>query len=208
MPVVPFASSRDVREPARPSAFAGDDAAPANPLFTQNHIRRAGQPLFRFDPGWLFLIAGMVIIGLTVLIPAQHDLDIALWQRERAATIERHRQERIDHYAAYLKALDRGDDTVVMSLAAVQLNKSPVNVVPLPGHVTADPTGVSASIFPHLEPAPPVLPGKPVVTARSSILARWTINDRTRLWMLAGGVLCVLIGLLPAHKPSTAPASA
>ncbi len=205
MPVAPFASTADARD----HALSSPAPPPRDPLFTPTHIRRAGEPLFRFDPGWLFLIAGMVTLALTVLIPAQHDLDIALWQRERAASIERHRQERIDHYAAYLKALDRNDDTVVMSLAAVQLNKSPVSVVPLPGHVTQDPTGVSASIFPHLEPAAPTLPGKPIVTARSSILARWTINDHTRLWMLAGGVLCVLIGLLPgARSPALRPASA
>jgi hypothetical protein len=220
MPAPPFASIRDAARTARSENPAGRPAgdpataapeasatgsAPeiAEPLFTPTHLRRAGDPLFRFDPGWLFLIAGMVAIALTVLIPAQHDLDIALWQRERAATIERHRQERIDHYAAYLKALDKGDDAVVMSLAASQLNMSPVGVVPLPGTVTQDPTGVSASIFPHLEPAPPTLPGKPIITARSSMLSRWTTSDHARLWMLAGGVLCVLIGLLPGARPAT-----
>lgn len=208
MPVAPFASIRDASQPARSDAASAPaltnpstaDAAPVAPLFTPTHIHRASQPLFRLDPGWLFLIAGLVTLSLTVLIPAQHDLDIALWQRERAAAIERHRQERIDHYAAYLKALDQSDDAVTLSLAATQLNMSPVNLVPLPGQVTQDPTGVSASIFPHLEPAPPALPPKPVVSARSSTLARWTINDRSRLWMLAAGVLCVLIGLLPGAR--------
>lgn len=211
MPVAPFASIRDASQPAHPESGTGlpaGDAAPTALLFNPAHIQRASRPLFRFDPGWLFLIAGLVTLSLTVLIPAQHDLDIALWQRERAAAIERHRQERIDHYAAYLKALERNDDSVTLSLAATQLNMSPVNFVPLPGQVTQDPTGVSASIFPHLEPAPPALPGKPTVSSRSSTLARWTINDRSRLWMLAAGVLCVLIGLLPSARSAVRAAAA
>lgn len=180
--------------------------APARPLFTPDHLRRAGQPLFRLDPGWLFLIAGLAILAVTVLIPAQHDLDIALWQRERAAVIEKHRLERIDHYAQYLKGLESGDQSVALSLAATQLNMSPVDLVPL--NPRQEPASLSASIFPHLEPAPAVLPGKPTVTERSSLLARWAINDHTRLWMLAAGVLCILLGLLPAGTRAAAPSPA
>jgi hypothetical protein len=189
--------------PATPPSIAAPGQAPAptpRPLFTPHHLRRAGQPLFRFDPGWLFLLAGLLTISITVLIPAQHDLDIALWQRERAAVIEKHRLDRIERYAQYLKGLESGDESVALSLAAVQLNKSPVDRVPL--NPRQNPANVSASIFPHLEPPPAVLPGKPAVTDRSSLLARWAINDHTRLWMLAAGVLCILLGLLPAARSS------
>jgi hypothetical protein len=158
-------------------------------------VRRAA-PLFRVDAGWLFLGVGLAILGVTVLIPAQHDLDLALWQRDRAAVIERHRLERLDHYGQYLRAVEVGDESVVMSLAAVELNTSPIDRVPL--NPRSDPSTLSASVFPHLEPAPAELPGKPAVTVRSSILARWTIDEHTRLWLLAGGVLSILVGLLPA----------
>jgi len=168
-------------------------------------VRARAVPLFRIDPGWLFLLSGIVIIAATVLIPAQHDLDVARWQRDRAAVIEKHRLERLEHYGKYLKALDCGDESVVMSLAAVELNASPVDRVPL--NPRQDPASMTASVFPQLEPEPAVLPPKPVVTGRSSILARWTIDDHTRLWLLAGGVLCILIGLLPASR-NAAPATA
>jgi hypothetical protein len=181
------------------SAIPGPSRAPA-PLFDRSHVPRV--PLFRFDPGWLFLGAGIVTLAATVLIPAQHDLDIANWQRDRANIIEKHRLERIDHYAQYLRAIDQRDESVLLSLASVQLNASPTDRVPL--NPPSDPASLSASVFPHLEPAPAVLPDKPVVTERSSLLARLlTINDHTRLWLLASGVLSILIGLLP---PSVRPA--
>jgi hypothetical protein len=155
-------------------------------------------PLFRLDAGWLFLIAGLGTLGATVLIPARHDLDVALWQRDRALAIERHRQDRLDRYGQYLKALEQRDECVVLSLASMQLNKSPLDRVPLSPR--NDPASLSASVFPALEPPPPTYPPKPVVTERSSILARWTINDATRLWLLAAGVLCCLVGVLPPSR--------
>ncbi len=159
------------------------------------------RPLIRLDAGWLFLMAGLCTLAATVLIPAQHDLDLARWQRDRAAAIERHRLDRIERYGTYLQAVQNDDECVVLTLAAVQLNRSPVDRVPL--SVRAEPGNTSASVFADLEPPPAVMPPKPVVGERSSMLARWTINDRTRLWLLAGGVLCVLIGLLPATTPAS-----
>ena len=164
------------------------------PLFAGVSVRRV-RPLFRVDAGWLFLIAGLAVLGATVLIPAQHDLDVARWQRDRAAAIEKHRQTRLEHYGQYLRAVQGGDESVVLSLAAVELNKSPVDRVPLKPR--QDPSSVSASVFPQLEPVALELAPMPVVSARSSILARWTIDEHTRLWLLAAGVLSVLIGLLP-----------
>ena len=167
---------------------------------TPGAVRARAVPLFRLDPGWLFLLVGITTIAATVLIPAQHDLDIARWQRDRAGVIEKHRLERLEHYGKYLRSLDCADETVVLSLAAVELNQSPLDRVPL--NPRPDPASVTASVFPQLEPEPAVMPPKPVVTSRSSLLARWTIDDRTRLWLLAGGVLCTLIGLVP---PSSRP---
>lgn len=163
----------------------------------------ARRPLFVPDAGWLFLIAGVGILAATLIIPAQHDLDLARWQRDRAVAIEKHRMDRLERYGTYLAAVERADECVVMSLAASQLNKSPVDRIPLDAR--PDPGLTSASVYPALEPPPIELPPKPGVSERSSLLARWTIADHTRLWLLAGGMLCVLIGVLP---PSTRPAPA
>ena len=157
-------------------------------------------PLFRFDPGWLFLISGLVIVAAVVLIPAQHDLDEARWQRDRALAIEQHRTERLSRYGAYLAALRQDDPCVLLSLAATQLNLSPRDRVPLDERTEIART--SASVFPNLEPGPLVLPPKPRASdvrnrQNLSILERLSINNTSRLWLIAGGMMCVLLGLLP-----------
>ena len=158
----------------------------------------ARRPLIRLDAGWFFLAAGVMLIGATVLIPAHRDLILAQWQRDKAAAVERHHHERLENYASYLNALEKSDESVILSLAGTQLNKSPADRVPL--LPAADPTRVSANIFPTLEPAPLRLLDKPDLESRASTLERWTTDDRLRLWMLAGGVLCLLMGILPASR--------
>jgi hypothetical protein len=151
-------------------------------------------PLFRLDPGWLFLCPGLVLLGATVLIPAQDDLAAARWKRDRAVAIEMNRLERLDHYGAYLGALDRGEDSVVLSLAAAQLNMAPEGHQPV--SALSDPSRRDASVFPSLEPDPPVLPPPPDQSHRSK-LATLATGERSRLWLIAGGALCIMVGLLP-----------
>lgn len=129
------------------------------------------------------------------MIPAQRDLALARWQRDRATAIERHREERLSHYGAYLAAIEKGDESVVLSLAGTQLNKSPSDRVPL--LPAPDPSRASASIFPALEPEPLRLVESPDFASRASLLERWTTDDQVRLWLLAGGVLALLMGVLP-----------
>lgn len=157
------------------------------------------QPLIRLDPGWLFLIAGMLVVACTVLIPAQRSLDNARWERDRAAAIERHRVERLERYAAYLDALSRGDESVLLSLAATQLNKLPEDRIPLdmPPEVSL----TSASVFPTLEPDPLELPPRPERARKPSLLESLTIGNTSRLWLMAAGLLCIVWGLLPASAP-------
>jgi hypothetical protein len=158
---------------------------------------RTSTPLFHLDPGWLFLFPGLALLGATVLIPAQDDLSEARWKRDRAAAIERNRLDRLDHYGAYLEALDRGEDSVVLSLAAAQLNMAPEGHQPV--SALSDPSRSDASVFPSLEPDPPVLPAPPDRTHRSK-LAMLATGSRSRLWLIAGGALCVMIGLLPGAR--------
>lgn len=56
---------------------------------------------------------------------------------------------------------------------------------------------MQASVFPALEPPPVVLP---VQTKVDSTLRKLATTDATRVWLLAGGALCMLLGLLPASK--------
>lgn len=151
--------------------------------------------LLLIDPGWLFLIAGMAALGATILIPAADDLDEARWLRNRALAVEAHRQQRLSSYAEYLAALESRDPSLVLSLAASQLNEIPEGKAALPGF--EQPMTSSASVFPALEPPALKLPARG--TARST-LAKLAMGEKSRLWMIAGGAMCVLIGLLPGKR--------
>ena len=157
-------------------------------------------PIALFDPGWLFLLAGIGIIAATVLIPAADELGQVRLQRDRALAVERHRADRIARYSDYLQALDREEPSLIMALAQSQLNQIPQGrslileqPQPMVGPVA------SASVFGDLEPTPPILPEAVKV---NSTLERLTTSDSTRPLLLAGGALCLLIGLMPRSSPT------
>jgi hypothetical protein len=147
------------------------------------------------DPGWLFLVAGIGIIAATVLIPAQEDLDEARWKREVALGHEFHRRERINRYEEYVSALDRREPSLVYALAASQLNEIPEDRGVIGG--LGDARSANVSVFPALEP-PPMESTERRKTV--SYLQKLTTQDSTRLWMLAGGMACVMIGMLPSAR--------
>jgi len=147
----------------------------------------------RLDPGWLFLVAGLTIIGATVLIPAQDDLAEARLQRDRALAFEVRSAQRLEKYSDYLDALSQRNETLVTSLVATQLNLSPAGkrVLPLDGETAV----FDASIFRHLEPPPTPMPE---LKLADTALRRLATDRRSRLWLIAGGAMCLLIGLMPA----------
>ncbi|MFG0291646.1 MAG: hypothetical protein ACF8MJ_00665 [Phycisphaerales bacterium JB050] len=156
---------------------------------------RRSRALFRIDAGWLFLLSGLAVMCAAVLIPAHDDLALTQYERDRARAIETWHASRVENYAKYLDALREGDETLVMSLAAMQLNLIPANSTPLVTSVR--PQGRSASVFPDLEPTF-VQPKPPEFY--DSTLRRWATDGRSRLWMIAGGAMLVLFGLLPPSR--------
>lgn len=145
------------------------------------------------DPGWLFLLAGIVLIGSTILIPAADDLAKAQWERERAEVWEARRQERIENYKTYLGALERAEPQLVQSLASSELNLLPEGKEPLPD--MPDSGADSATIFGALEPKDIVWAERPLP---ESLLYAWTTDDKKRLWLIVAGAVCCLVGLLPS----------
>jgi hypothetical protein len=151
----------------------------------------------KIDPGWLFLVAGLALLGATVLIPATEDLARARVQRDRALAVEQHRLDRLDRYERFLADLEAAEPSLVFALAERQLNQIPEGRDTIPG-TGGDRAADNLSIFPALEPPPVRLPE---YTPSTSLLARWTSNPRTRLLLVAAGGICVLIGLLPPARP-------
>jgi hypothetical protein len=151
-------------------------------------------PLFRIDPGWLFLAAGLALLAATVLIPANDDLQQAELVLAKAKAQRAHSAERLANYSEFLDALNRGDEELVLQLAATHLNLAPAGRQPVLGVGAQNAPDGPIDTFAALEPAPP---GEFVRVPPDSMLHRWSTGDRSRLWLLAGGSLLTLIGLMP-----------
>ncbi|MBL8758229.1 MAG: hypothetical protein JNK35_07370, partial [Phycisphaerae bacterium] len=139
------------------------------------------------------MLAGIAVLVATVLIPARRDLEETQFYLERGLLVEQHRLNRLERYVGFLDALGRGDESTVLALAATQLNAAPAGSALLVA--SGEVRGTSASVFEGLEPPPLDLPQP---AARPSTLESWCLDATARLWLTAGGALCVLIGLLPA----------
>lgn len=176
-------------------ADLGVVAMRADPNESEPMAPRPSGALFRIDAGWLFLLGGLTIMCSAVLIPAHDDLALTRYERDRARAIESWHAQRVENYAAYLDALRDGDETLVLSLAAMQLNMIPAGTTPLVTSVR--PQATSASVFPELEPS---FRHPPLPEFYDSRLRRAASEGRTRLWMIAGGAMLVLFGLLPPSR--------
>ncbi len=152
----------------------------------------------RLDPGWLFLLPGIAALAAAALLPIQDGLAEVRHQAQRVEAVAQHTQERLDRHRKYLEALEAGNPTLARSLAMSQLNLAPPDRRPLsPGEGLP-----SASIFEELEPPPPEVPPREV---RQSRLHRLTTDPKLRPWFIAGGMLAIVVGLLPPSE-RTAPA--
>lgn len=164
--------------------------------------------LERVDPGWLFVGAGSAVVVSSVVIPAQEDLAEARLHRDRAIVAADYAATRVARYSDFLESLDAHDETVMTNLAATQLNLVPASKTPL--FMLRSDRPDDANVFREIEPPPPDLPPPPdsgaaegdaeIGTARRSLLAVLVTGDATRPWAVIGGMMCILIGLLPAAR--------
>jgi hypothetical protein len=171
------------------------------PHDTPGHLARPHHAaLFRVDPGWLFLVAGCVMISATVLVPAQDDLLEAHAFRDKALALESYRASVLSKHTSYLQAIDAGDTTVLLDLAATQLNLVPTTqTVLLAPTIGSDaPASVLAALdVPYTRPAPPVAP--------DTILRRLTLHPRARMLIFAASAVAILYGLLPPSTQDSVP---
>ncbi len=145
-------------------------------------------PLFRFDAGWPFVIAGLALLVSALLIPAQRELHElkGLVQYHRAR--EQQAFERLAAYDRFLHDLGDGDERVLRRLAASQLNlklagESSLMLAPSMNDTVVE--WIDASVPLAAQAAPP---------APDTLLSRLATGPR-RLWILAVGTFMMFIGL-------------
>jgi len=153
-------------------------------------------PLFRFDHGWLLVIAGIALGAAAVLIPAADDLAEAEYRRDQARATEQFRSQRLVNYTEYLDAVERRDSTVIQALAATQLHLMPASKDVLLAELSHD---QDASVLAPLEPA---YLSPPEPAPNRSMLHSLVTDRTTRLWIIASSAMMVLLGLLPPAPKS------
>jgi hypothetical protein len=143
----------------------------------------------RLDCGWLYVLAGLALCAAGVLVPARRDLEDLRRQRDRLADEREIGQERAEAYETFLQLLADDDPALVRRLAAAQLNLVPADETPV--LVAASRTATVTDWIDRNVRAQRVEPQPPPDT----LLARLVGGPR-RMWVIAGGVLVVFVGLL------------
>jgi hypothetical protein len=145
----------------------------------------------------MMLISGLALIAAALILPAQADLRRAKIDRDVAAALYAWRQAHLDNHRAFADRLESPDDPLLFSLVTTQLNMIPASSEPVLSGMDPQAIADSASPFPALLPVyqPPV-----VQHPFESILMKWTAHPRGRLLLLAGGMLLVFLGVLPASR--------
>jgi hypothetical protein len=144
-----------------------------------------------FDPGWLFMLAGLALVAAAVLVPASYDLWVLRAQQQQLAAQEAENYKRLDAYSQFASSLQAADPQLVRRMAASQLNRMPKGETPLLLSTTANQTPldwVDASVQPVVANVAPF---------PDSLLSRLTLG-RKALWVAGAGVMCVFLGILLA----------
>jgi len=158
------------------------------------------RPLFRPDPGWLWLIAGLVVVFVATVVPAQLSLE-----RDRAAlrqlqAAETRTFELLAAHDRFLADLREGHPPLLRRLAASNLNRMPAD---------HEAVLLAESIDDHpirwLEASVPAPVSDSVVQAPS--LLETLVSGRSRLWVVGFGLLCLFVGLLLAPMRGRAEAT-
>jgi hypothetical protein len=146
-------------------------------------------PRLRVGTGWLYVVAGLGLCAAGILVPARRDLDDLRRQRDRLAEQKAIAEQRVEAYGQFLRLLESDDPTLIRRLAAAQLNLVPDGDTPvlMAASRTATVTDWIDGNVRTEAPAPAPTP--------DTMLSRLVDGPR-RLWVLAGGVVILFVGLL------------
>ena len=146
------------------------------------------------DPGWPWLLAGVLLLVAAGVIPSEQRL-IREQQGVLELEAERDRLRQISAtYARFLTEIDRGEETVVRRLAAAQLGILPEGHRPLVilSGVTDPPTRWIERAA--LQPGPSI--GPPTASAGTHSLLIGLLGGTGQLWIFGASLVLIFVGLL------------
>jgi hypothetical protein len=145
--------------------------------------------LFRFDAGWLFLMAGLAMLAAIVLVPEQDELSVQASRLHRLQWEEGVQNEKMRRYAFALHLLHEADPELAERLIESRLRRVRVG---RDVHLIADTVNAPISDWVDalgVAPAPEAF--EPVPTLLASMM-----GSGARLWLLGGATLSIFIGLV------------
>ncbi len=157
------------------------------------------------DTGWLFILAGGVIVSAMVLIPPADDLAQLQIQREQLQAQVNEEAHRFEAYQSFTDALENEDPMLVRRLAVSELNLIPDDVEPIAMLVESS-DGLDASVDDWIEET---LPTSDTIAINGSstgydqpreTLLRKLATGPSRLWIMIAGMAAIFIGLLPPMR--------
>jgi hypothetical protein len=157
-----------------------------------------------FDPGWLFVVAGLLLVGAVVLVPAWRDVErlrgqVAVLERraEQATARDRTGRETLESLKHAVRA---EDSTVYNRLVSWQWNLVPLGdeAIIRETHDSGIPGWVEART-----PVPP-----PVAQEIPPTRLERLLTGPVRPWILAAGGMCLLVGIIALPLPGRATGTA
>ncbi|MHC4794947.1 MAG: hypothetical protein ACYTDE_11720, partial [Planctomycetota bacterium] len=154
---------------------------------------RSSRPLFRVDPGWLFVVAGLAMLVAVVLVPQQQarreaELGLAPLQFAKDRLLERHAR-----YDLAIFQLDEQEPAVMDRLVRSKLHLQPFDAGHSDGTIyisSAIDQPIPEWIDRHLELEVP-MPRAPRTTALATL-----VGSGMRLWVIGAATFSIFIGLV------------
>ncbi|MCE9592259.1 MAG: hypothetical protein K8S99_17270 [Planctomycetes bacterium] len=159
-------------------------------------VERVASPL----PGWIFLSAGLALVGMAVLVPAWADVREMDWQVHVMRLQAEALQEQAGSYREFHAALMADDPVLLERLAYYHLRLKPAGSQQVllsshsPNRNTVEPHIPTVEELLH-RPVPTPGVNMPSYKALDTRLIRLTRNGVTRTAMIAAGFFCLLAGI-------------
>ena len=165
------------------------------PSFFQSQSESGSSDLMGWiDPGWLFIIIGLVVLASGLLLPSWREKLELESQLEHAAMVESQMKNRMVKSTSMLDQISHGDQSVIQRVTMSDRNVIQPGDEPVMRDLEA-PSEVlqwlDASIRQHEAHGGTVLAS----IASQSKLERLATGP-WRLWFLGGGAMCLCLGLV------------
>lgn len=160
-------------------------------------LTQIGDLLDRVDAGgWALLCAGLAAIGVALLMPAADELDVL---RQQQAVLERQvtaLEMTCETHHAFAAAVQGGDPALIRRLAWRQLNLKPAGTQFLHASIAVEQFVDDRPVFACPPSALPVVPPFMAAPQPPDTMLYRLVSGPNRVWMLCGGVVLAMFGLL------------